>query len=80
MYISCGVLNNALSKTYNLMVHHCVHTVERTYCCDGCNETFSKAYILKEHEGVHTGERPYCCNVLINHSRLFKITLCLKYL
>jgi len=69
------VLNNTFSTTYNLMVLQCVHTVERTYRCDGCNETFSKAYILKEHKGVHTGEHPYCCDVLIKHSRLFKIRL-----
>ena len=80
MYISCGVLNNTFSKTYNLMVHQCVHTGERTYRCDGCNETFSKAYSLKAHKGVHTGERPYCCDVLMKHLRLFKIRLCLKYL
>ena len=60
---TCGVCNKTSIRTYNLKVHHCVHSGECPYPCDVCNKTYRCTCSLKVHQRVRTGERPYHCDV-----------------
>ncbi|XP_020277918.1 zinc finger protein 701-like isoform X3 [Pseudomyrmex gracilis] len=60
----CKECGKILSTSYNLLIHHNIHTGARPYTCHVCDKSFRSASGLNRHvRDVHDGVKNFACDV-----------------
>ncbi|XP_011636261.2 zinc finger protein 239-like, partial [Pogonomyrmex barbatus] len=60
----CEECGKILSTSYNLLIHHNIHTGVRPYNCRTCDKSFRSASGLNRHvRNVHDGIRNFICDI-----------------
>ncbi|XP_029173308.1 zinc finger protein 239-like [Nylanderia fulva] len=60
----CKECGKILSTSYNLLIHHNIHTGARPYNCPTCDKSFRSASGMNRHvRNVHDGIKNFICDV-----------------